>query len=115
MVMGFHLSSKHLTERLTHLNQVMEDFWRKWTTEYLLELREAHQHRQKVDKEVLVKPGDVVLVHDEGSPRGFWKMALIKSLIVGKNGQASGAILRVVALLQDVRQSSVILYSIFIH
>ena len=89
------ITTIHLTERLVHLNQVLEEFWRRWTTEYMLELRESHRHRQKVDKEVPVKKGDVVLIYDEDSPRGFWKIAHIKSLIMGKDGQARGAILRV--------------------
>ena len=89
------ISTKHMTERLTHLHKILEEFWRRWTTEYVLELREAHRHRQKTDEQAAVKPGDVVLVFDEDSPRGLWKIALVKSLIVGKDHQARGAILKV--------------------
>ena len=33
-----------------------------------------------------------MLVHDESSPRGFWKLARIKSLVVGTDGRTWGAI-----------------------
>ena len=31
--------------------------------------------------------GDVVIVHDEGLPRSFWKLGHIQDLIVGKDGK----------------------------
>ena len=34
-------------------------------------------------------------MHDDSHPRGFWKIARIKSLIVGKDGRVRGAVLRV--------------------
>ena len=44
-----------------------------------------------------VRVGDVVLVHDDSSPRGFWKLGRIRSLVVGRDGRTRGAVLRVVA------------------
>ena len=38
--------------------------------------------------------GDVVIVHNESLPRGFWKLGHIQNLTVGKNGEARGAAVR---------------------
>ena len=37
----------------------------------------------------------MVVIHDEDSPRGFWKLAKVQSLISVKDGEVRGAILRV--------------------
>ena len=91
----FEVTSKHLTRRFVYLNRVLNDFWRRWRTEYLLELREAHRHGFKTNNVTPVGVGDVVLVHDDNSPRGFWKIALVRSLIVGRAGRVRGAVLKV--------------------
>lgn len=41
--------------------------------------------------------GDVVLVHEEGLPRSFWKLAKVEEVITGRDGQPRGAVLRVPA------------------
>ena len=33
-----------LSRRSKHLNFTLNRFWKRWTNEYLLELREAHHH-----------------------------------------------------------------------
>ena len=91
----FDVTSKHLTKRFVYLNRVLGDFWKRWRMEYLLELRDSHRHTGKTSNATPVGVGDVVLVHDEGHPRGFWKLARIKSLVIGKDGRARGAVLRV--------------------
>ena len=75
---------------------ILDHFWRRWRNEYLAELRESHKHllgRARKGPSVCV--GDVVIVHDEGLPRSFWKLDRIKKLIVGKDGQTRSASVRV--------------------
>lgn len=36
--------------------------------------------------------GDVVIVHNESLPRGFWKLGCIQNLMDGKDGTTRGAI-----------------------
>ena len=88
----FDATSKHLTKRFVYLNRVLGDLWKGWRMEYLLELRDSHRHTGKTSNATPVGVGDVVLVHDEGH---FWKLARIKSLVIGKDGRARGAVLRV--------------------
>lgn len=68
----FDVNSKSLKRRARHLTNVINHFWRRWTKEYLLELREAHRQRHRtVAGTNDVEPGDIVLIHDQDNPRGF--------------------------------------------
>ena len=80
---------------MRHLNVVLNQFWKRWQREYLLELREAHRYSSgNSDASSAVSIGDIVLVHDD-KPRGFWRLARIENVITGRDGQIRGAILRV--------------------
>jgi len=41
-----------------------------------------------------VKIGEVVVVHDENHPRGFWRLGQVERLITGKDGHTRGAVVR---------------------
>jgi hypothetical protein len=59
-------------------------FWQVWSTEYLQSLREKHTLKMKSIKgevQRVPKVGEVVIVKEEGLPRGSWKLAKIQSLI----------------------------------
>ena len=90
----YGISWEHLTRRLVHLNKLLGNFWNRWQTEYLLELRDSHRHVGKTSDKESVSVGDVVLVHDT-KPRGFWKLAQVTELISGQDGHICGAVLRV--------------------
>ena len=78
-----------------HLAKVRADlihhFWNRWRREYLTSLREFHKATGK--NEVAVKVGDVVQVHDE-TKRINWRLAIIESLITGKDGLVRAANIR---------------------
>ena len=84
-----------LTKRLIHLNKVLDHFWKRWKTEYLLELRNAH--RQPPGRGVTrpSRVGDIVVVQDSDHPRGFWKLACVERLIAGTDGKVRGAKVRI--------------------
>ena len=84
-----------MTKRLTYLNRILNNFWKQWQTEYLSELRDAHRYGDKTSASQEVKVGDIVLVHDDSRPRGFWKLALVEKLVTGRDGLTRGAVLRV--------------------
>ena len=69
-------------------------FWKHWKNEYLLELREAHRHHKGTDA-TPVEAGDIVVVHSDNQPRGFWKLARVERTITGRDGKIRGAAVRV--------------------
>ena len=86
------VSHTNLTKRMKHLSKTLESFWRKWRTEYLLGLRDAHHYLQSsrgVTRHISV--GDIVIVHEDNQPRGFWRLARIKSLIHGNDERVRAA------------------------
>ena len=62
-----------LSRRSKHLIFTLNRFWKRWRNEYLLELREAHRHNKGTDA-TPVEIGDIVVVHSDKQPRGFWKL-----------------------------------------
>ena len=73
---------------------MLNHFWKQWSKEYLLELRDAHRQRNISKTSAPVKIGDIVLVHDQDHPRGFLKVAQVDKLITGRDGLIRGAALR---------------------
>ncbi|XP_065902306.1 uncharacterized protein [Dysidea avara] len=84
-----------LSRRMDHLNKVLNHFWKRWKTEYLLQLRECHRYSGNGTNDDVLQEGQVVLMHNESSPRGFGKMVRIHELIRGGDGLVRGAVLKV--------------------
>ena len=94
----FSLDSNQLTKRMKHFNNVLNHFWKRWRSEYLAELREAHSYTAKKQSSTSpsgVEVGDIVVVHDDHLPRGFWKLGRIDSIMKGKDGHIRGATVKV--------------------
>lgn len=86
-----------MTVKLAH-------FWKRWRNEYLVNLREFDRAKAgRVVREV--QTGDVVTVYEENKKRGEWKMAVVESLIRGKENVVRGANVRVIAKGKPVRIS----------
>ena len=64
----FEVTPDQLTKRLKYLNRIIDNFWKRWRTEYLSELRDSHRYGAETSDVVSVNVGDVVLVHDNGKP-----------------------------------------------
>ena len=61
--------------------------------EYLADLREQYCLTNKTQN--FVSEGDIVLVKDDHLKRGQWKIGMIESLTVGKDGQVREVNLRI--------------------
>ena len=72
----FEVNNSQLKRRMKHLASVLSHFWRRRRTEYLNELRECHRYStaKKAHLHPTVSPGDIVIIHDDALPRGFWKL-----------------------------------------
>ena len=91
----FTVDSSHLRRRVRHLSNTLNHFWRRWRDEYLVELREAHrQSNHNRLPHSSIASGDVVVVHDENLPRGFWRLGRIEEVISGRDGRVRGATVR---------------------
>ena len=90
--------------RYKYINETLQHFWKRWQREYLKNLRESHDcNAQAIGK--APKVGDVVTVYEEGVKGNGWKMAVVESLIVGKDKEVRGANVRVITKGKAVRLS----------
>ena len=96
--LGYELTHEDLSRRVKHQRKVLNDFWRRWRLEYLLDLREAHCHSQR-SKGVsnLISVGDIVIIHEENRPKGLWKLGRVEELLKRNDDHVRGAVVRVVA------------------
>lgn len=82
-------SSTHndLTRSMQHLSKILTDSWKRWKSEYLLELHDMHCHFKPV-KGVNsgISVSDVIVVYDENLLRGFWTLGTVEELMVGADG-----------------------------
>lgn len=91
-----NLSRNDLTRRMRHLSKTVDDFWKRWRDEYLLELREAHRQFQSAGgSPTSIAMGDTVIVHEENHPMGLWRLGRVRELIQGVDGNVRGALVRV--------------------
>lgn len=82
----FMIDASQLDRRVKHLSNTLNQFWKRWMTEYLTELRESHRQTHpdcSSQPSPTIKVGDVVVVHDEGLTQGLWKLGKIQEIIVG--------------------------------
>ena len=83
----FEIIDEALQRRAKYLSSVLNHFWerrsKKWTSP-----------EGSTSTSTDIRGGDVVLVHDQDHPWGFWKMARVQKLITGRDGQTCGAVLK---------------------
>ena len=91
----FEIEPDGLNMRVKHLNHTLDQFWCRWRREYLTNLREAHKIRSKNSSAPRVSVGDVVTIHEDGQPRGMWKLGVVENLLVGRDQEVRAAVLRV--------------------
>ena len=70
-------------KRARTMSFLLNQFWKRWRTEYLTSLRELHKATGNNNQEV--KKGQVVLVHDDG-PRAKWRLAVIDDVVTDHDG-----------------------------
>jgi hypothetical protein len=73
--------------------KLSDDFWKRWTKEYLLELRNFHEVQCPVRKTAQLRLGDVVLIQEDVRPRHLGR-AHIEELRKGRDSQVRRVVLR---------------------
>ena len=84
--------TKRLTKEFQLQQQVVKDIWKRWTKEYLLELRSYHQFQQPCGRKAQFRIGDVLL-QEEVRSRHMWKRGRIEQLRPGRDGKTRTVIL----------------------
>ncbi|VDM94746.1 unnamed protein product, partial [Onchocerca ochengi] len=76
--------------------KVLDIFWETWKNEYLTSLRERTQRQHISLRNVetrIPREKEIVLVNEPDIPRGMWKLARIKEIKKGKDGEVRNAII----------------------
>ncbi|XP_054710302.1 uncharacterized protein LOC129220001 [Uloborus diversus] len=102
-------NKKTLTKLLRYRDQILNHFWKRWRTEYLLELRSANRI-VPIDTPTKFKIGDVVIVYEDKVPKHMWKIGVVKDLFFGRDSKVrscavrtpSGVVRRPIQLLYNL-------------
>ena len=79
-------TTRALTKRAKYHFNLLNQFNKQWSKEYLLSLRErscVKSINQNSTRSISV--GDMVLIRNEGTPKCFWKLAQVSELITSKD------------------------------
>ncbi|GFQ88748.1 DUF5641 domain-containing protein [Trichonephila clavata] len=88
------LGNTRLNKIYKQQQDLLDCFWKKWSKEYLLQLRSFHQVRNK-DSTINIRVGDIVLLQEDVRPRHMWKKARVMNLHQGRDGKIRFCELRV--------------------
>lgn len=81
-----------ITRRQEYLNLLLNHFWKRWSTEYLMNLKVFQ--RKKYSRNKVAEVGDVVIIHDDKPSRIKWKTGIVEELIVGEDQEVRGVKVR---------------------
>lgn len=79
-------------KRGKYLKTVLGHFWKRWSSEYLTQLREHHRPSRRDGPVISI--GDVVSVKEDNVKRLNWQIALVDELIKGRDGEVRAAVVR---------------------
>ena len=89
------VSQESLTKRMKYVNSVLQHYWRRWSREYVIDLREFHKSKNPKNQRIVTNR-EVVLVHDEKTPRQSWKIGRIIETQTSADGEVRGVKVAVV-------------------
>lgn len=78
------VTQKETARQFQYRKIIMEHFWKRWRSEYLLELRSAH--RYPVTNTCSLKVDDVVIVENNRASKLFWELGRIVETYPGTDG-----------------------------
>jgi len=87
-----YVDALDLRKSVDRLTQVIGHFSSRWRKEYLTSLREFYKMTRQSKQ--MINKGDVVIVHEDNTPRIQWRLAVVEELIMGNDGQVRAAHIR---------------------
>ncbi|KAL3068195.1 hypothetical protein niasHS_016441 [Heterodera schachtii] len=85
---------------LRNVNARLNKFWEIWKSDYLLSLRE-HDRSNATTGLQTPNNGDIVIVEDDQMPRSLWSLARVEKVLIGKDGRARSALIKINGKLRD--------------
>jgi len=77
----FELTTHDLSSRAHNLTRALDQFWKRWYDEYLLELRQRYFDVKDVKAPRVPVLGEVVTIHEEGLKRTQWRLGRVHEVI----------------------------------
>ena len=68
--------------RRKYLRLLLDHFWKRWSKEYVTEIRNLHRQRRRPEGSISLLVGDVTLFEDN-LPRSQWRLGRVEQLIPG--------------------------------
>ncbi|CAB4037497.1 Hypothetical predicted protein [Paramuricea clavata] len=91
-----HVQKRYPKNVYISMKKLLEHFWKRWSREYLLELREHHRVKGvRRSAKANPKEGDIVCVYEEKTPRNLWRLGKVEKLFKGNDGQVRAVALRI--------------------
>ena len=85
-------TSQCLMKRARYQFRLLAEFNRQWRRDYLLNQREHSVGKNRNSQpSSVIKKGDIVILIDEHTARGWWKLARVVELLVGRDNKVRAA------------------------
>ena len=94
-----------LTKRSKHQQKLPNHITKQWRRNYLLSLRECHLVKSRSQNKKVISIGDVVLLRDDCAKCVFWRLAIVKELLTGRDSQVRAAAVKVGDSLRLLKRS----------
>ena len=88
-------TNQTLTRRSRHHRQLLQQFLKRWRTDYLSSLRESHKTKSRQDKKLDISVGDIVILKNDSTSKNIWKLAKIVELLPGRDEAIRSAVVNV--------------------
>ena len=82
-------SLKSCKQRLFHLRKVLKNFWKRFRTSYLNELRPTNLYRRVKGNNTNTIDDAVLIKDDEPAPRTQWRMGRVLQLVKARTRRTS--------------------------
>lgn len=101
---NFKKSDLYSGKRWRRVQFLVEQFWSRWRVEYLATLQPRKKWHREKDS---VQKGMLVILMDEGAPRGTWKIARIEKIYPSDDGLVRSVQLRLPSAQKDGKKLTV--------
>ena len=77
--------------RRRYMQLLLEHFWKRWSREYVTELRNLHRHKSRPERSISISVEDVVTLFEDNLPRSQWRFGRVEQLIPSSDDNVSSS------------------------